>query len=126
MSAQPNNTLADPGTKAILLATVADVLHACMTFGTEAGQRGRSACFEVKLKPAQAPKPGTASASPGGNTSPPVLAVRTKRRQPCKCGECRNCKDNARWERIFNQKFADPTYYNSQQVRHNSSLAGLR
>ncbi len=34
------------------------------------------------------------------------------RRKPrCQCGECRECRENARWERIFTEKFADPNYY---------------
>lgn len=30
----------------------------------------------------------------------------------------------SRRERIFNEKFADPTYHGALQVRHNSTLAG--
>jgi hypothetical protein len=29
----------------------------------------------------------------------------------CRCGVCAGCKENERWERIFAEKFADPTYY---------------
>lgn len=43
----------------------------------------------------------------------------------CSCGVCRRCVDNARWERIFNERFADPTYYGRTTIRHHSSLAGL-
>lgn len=43
----------------------------------------------------------------------------------CSCGACRQCRDNARWERIFNEKFADRAYYGRVQIRHNSSLAGI-
>lgn len=49
-----------------------------------------------------------------------------RRREPCRCGECKQCLDNARWTRIFNEKFADPTYYNGIVVRHNSTLAEAR
>jgi hypothetical protein len=42
----------------------------------------------------------------------------------CKCGRCRRCLDNARWDRIFSEKFADPGYY-PLKVSHNSSLAGV-
>ena len=41
------------------------------------------------------------------------------------CGHCAQCLDNARWDRIFNEKFADPTYYGSLTVRHSSALAGV-
>jgi hypothetical protein len=51
---------------------------------------------------------------------------RIRRRQYCQCGQCKWCLDNARWDRIFNEKFADPTYYGSVVVRHSSSLAELR
>jgi hypothetical protein len=33
------------------------------------------------------------------------------RRRHCQCGRCRACVENARWERIFAEKFADPNYY---------------
>jgi hypothetical protein len=29
-------------------------------------------------------------------------------RRPCRCGVCSQCQQNARWERIFQEKFADP------------------
>lgn len=48
------------------------------------------------------------------------------RSRRCQCGTCMRCLDNARWERIFTEKFADPTYYKSITVRHNSTLAGSR
>lgn len=48
---------------------------------------------------------------------------RTARRRRCHCGTCFTCLENARWERIFNEKFADPNYYKPQPVRHVSSLS---
>jgi hypothetical protein len=47
-----------------------------------------------------------------------------ERRQYCGCGECKWCRDNARWDRIFAEKFADPSYYGTLRVRYSSSLAG--
>ena len=47
--------------------------------------------------------------------------IRTQR--VCSCGACARCRDNARWERIFNEKFADPSYYGGIKMRQNSSLA---
>jgi hypothetical protein len=44
------------------------------------------------------------------------------RRSRCACGECAQCKDNQRWESIYNAKFADPNYYSNRPVRHSSSL----
>jgi hypothetical protein len=51
---------------------------------------------------------------------------RIQQRQHCQCGLCMWCLDNARWNRIFDEKFADPTYYEGVVVRHNSTLADVR
>jgi hypothetical protein len=40
----------------------------------------------------------------------------------CRCGECRECAENARWDRIFNEKFADPEYYSREYIRYESPL----
>jgi hypothetical protein len=48
------------------------------------------------------------------------------RQKRCLCGICTTCVDNARWEAIFNAKFADPDYYKSRPVRGASSLDWLR
>jgi len=52
----------------------------------------------------------------------PRLTTRSSRRH-CQCGACAKCQENARWDRIFNEKFADPHYYKRQPVRHTSSLS---
>ena len=44
-------------------------------------------------------------------------------RRRCSCGHCRTCHDNARWERIFESKFADPDYYRLRLCRMSSPLA---
>jgi hypothetical protein len=44
----------------------------------------------------------------------------------CHCGKCKSCLDNAQWDRIFNQKFADPNYYASRTISHGSSLGWLK
>lgn len=48
-------------------------------------------------------------------------AHKAKKRM-CRCGVCATCQDNARWERIFQSKFADPDYYVRRVIRHNSPL----
>lgn len=48
------------------------------------------------------------------------------RRRRCACGICSRCIENARWDRIFNEKFADPDYYQPQPIRVGSSLGWLR
>jgi hypothetical protein len=49
-----------------------------------------------------------------------------ERRKRCECGSCTVCLDNARWEAIFNAKFADPDYYKSRPIRGGSSLDWMR
>jgi hypothetical protein len=57
--------------------------------------------------------------------NPPQETGRRLKARRCKCGgTCRTCVDNARWERVFQQKFADPTYYSHPSTRVGSSLAG--
>jgi len=51
-------------------------------------------------------------------------ARRTRPRR-CACGKCRTCLDNARWETVFQQKFADPNYYSLHPPRQCSSLNGF-
>ena len=48
-----------------------------------------------------------------------------KSRSRCHCRSCRWCEDDARWDRIFNEKFADPTYYSERSIRMASPLASL-
>ena len=70
-----------------------------------------------------------ASAQPSARRNPDGVEdgrYRIQRRQLCKCGECRWCLDNLRWDRIFNERFADPTYYGSLTIRHNSALSEAR
>jgi hypothetical protein len=65
---------------------------------------------------------------PREGQSPATEELKPKRpygQGSCTCGACRRCEDNARWNRIFDEKFADPSYYGRVTVRHNSSLAGL-
>ena len=45
------------------------------------------------------------------------------RRQGCACGACQTCRENARWERIFNEKFADPSYYQKRGPQFSSPLS---
>jgi hypothetical protein len=52
----------------------------------------------------------------------PVYQPPAHQSRRCKCGTCRTCDDNARWERIFEEKFADPTYYSDLAVRRGSPL----
>lgn len=63
--------------------------------------------------------------APGKSTTASGISI-GQQRQYCQCGGCKWCLDNARWERVFEEKFADPTYYGSIRIRHNSTLADAR
>jgi hypothetical protein len=54
-----------------------------------------------------------------------ALARRVKAKR-CHCGLCDRCLDNARWKKIFQEKFADPNYYSPLPVPHGSSLRGAQ
>jgi len=43
-------------------------------------------------------------------------------RSSLKCGRC---LENARWERIYQEKFVDPDYYVQTSSRRSSPLSGL-
>jgi hypothetical protein len=48
--------------------------------------------------------------------------ARKSSRRRCHCGACPQCADNAKWERIFQEKFADPLYYSDLTLRRRSPL----
>ncbi len=48
-----------------------------------------------------------------------------RRNRRCQCGQCRRCLEVARWERIFAEKFEDPTYYTRLTVRTASPLISV-
>jgi hypothetical protein len=56
------------------------------------------------------------------------LALESSRPTPrarCRCGSCRKCEEDARWERIFIEKFADPMYYAERVPSLGSPLASI-
>lgn len=50
---------------------------------------------------------------------------RTNQQPSCRCQRCATCIDNARWDRIFREKFADPNYYLRPQDRKSSPMVDL-
>ncbi|HEX3745898.1 MAG TPA: hypothetical protein VHW09_18280 [Bryobacteraceae bacterium] len=56
------------------------------------------------------------------NSEPARYESARHKSRRCGCGECATCKDNARWERIFAEKFADHNYYGSLAIRRESPL----
>jgi hypothetical protein len=55
----------------------------------------------------------------------PLEFTRVGKRRKCTCGRCESCLDNARWDRVFHEKFEDPDYYKPRSVRQGSSLNWL-
>jgi len=51
--------------------------------------------------------------------------TRINRRGTCQCGSCRTCLDNAKWERVFSERFEDPDYYKPRPTWGGSSLASF-
>jgi hypothetical protein len=43
----------------------------------------------------------------------------------CHCGVCVRCVEEARWEKVFREKFADPTYYGDRPPRFSSPLSEM-
>jgi hypothetical protein len=54
--------------------------------------------------------------------TPKKLRQPAQAKRRCNCGACYTCVENARWERIFQEKFADPNYYARSPLRQDSSL----
>jgi len=64
------------------------------------------------------------TAQPGMRSAAPKIPNRVLPKR-CRCGRCTACLDNARWERIFQEKFADPSYYTLRPLTQKSTLYGL-
>jgi hypothetical protein len=58
-------------------------------------------------------------------TSDSARAAHNARRMRCQCGHCQQCLENARWERIFAEKFVDPNYYTRLVTRTASPLTSF-
>jgi hypothetical protein len=88
-----------------------------------AGQPPPQAAMVPEAVPSGPPKSqGSGRRMPRGPERSPSHG---QQRQHCKCGRCRWCLENARWDRIFNEKFADPAYYADPVCKHSSPLAGV-
>ena len=106
------------------LATFGEVLYAFSalrsTSGRRRGARAASELLPWETMPGTAPdcdvapEPRKAAAPAPLRVDPVPQAHATKSRRAsgrCQCGQCRNCQENARWERIFQEKFANSDYY---------------
>jgi hypothetical protein len=72
---------------------------------------------------AGSPRNGVRSPEAGKAFAKAVSLPKRLRRQSCACGECQICLENARWERIFNEKFADHSYYQNRGPQFSSPLS---
>ncbi|MGO4882383.1 MAG: hypothetical protein ACLP59_16365 [Bryobacteraceae bacterium] len=121
------------------LATFGEVLYAFSSLRSTSGRR-RGARTSGELLPWEN-MPGTAPecqslpeprkmAIPAPLREEPMAQARlVKPRRAsgrCNCGQCRNCQENARWERIFQEKFANSDYYHHEiRVRYASPLSSV-
>jgi hypothetical protein len=55
----------------------------------------------------------------------PIHLPKRLKMSRCRCGVCRTCTEEARWEKVFREKFADPTYYGDRPPRFSSPLAEM-
>jgi hypothetical protein len=84
-------------------------------------QLGNPQTIQELLASIGQPVRGSRRRAPVAVTIKPVRAHKISR---CPRGcTCRTCSDNARWERIFQEKFADPGYYSNPTTRNGSSLS---
>jgi hypothetical protein len=131
LSFNENNFLASPDLVASLLASMGD---------SRANRRSRAVreipnwldhqllASSQPVAKDMHPSPASPSQRPDAPVAPVAQPVRASRDRPkafvpeirtkapfgaprgCRCGQCLRCLDNARWDRISNEKFADPTY----------------
>ena len=47
------------------------------------------------------------------------------RRTCCAEGDCKNCLEDKRWDRLFKEKFEDPYYYRQAATRSVSPVTGF-
>jgi hypothetical protein len=84
-------------------------------------QLGTPQTIQALLASIGQPARGSRHRAPAVANPKPVRVIKTP---GCVRGcTCRRCSENARWERIFQEKFADPSYYSYPTTRNGSSLS---
>lgn len=120
------------------LATFGEVLYAFSALRSTSGRR-RAARVASELLPWETmagasidcevmPEPRRPDVVPARTDALPQARLTKSRRSSgrCQCGQCRNCQENARWERIFQEKFANSDYYHHDiRVRYASPLSSV-
>ncbi len=126
-------------TTGLELATFGEVLYAFSALRSTSGRRrGARAANEmlpwesmagagVECEVPPPPKKIVAPAPRHADPVPQAAPARTRRSSGrCTCGQCRNCQENARWERIFQEKFANSDYYHHDiRIRYASPLSSV-
>ena len=79
--------------------------------------------FTTSITVSQLPQELPQAQKPQG--AAPVKLPRRLLAHRCSCGLCRSCREDQRWNQIFQEKFADPDYYSVRPVRQGSSLGWL-
>jgi len=122
------------------LATFGEVLYAFSSLRSTSGRR-RGSRGDNELLPwgnimpdagadcELPPPPKRVVAPPPERVDPPAPKRLVKPRRTagrCACGQCRTCVENARWERIFQEKFANSDYYNHEiRIHYASPLSSI-
>jgi hypothetical protein len=128
------------GQNALELATFGEVLYAFSSLRSTSGRRrgsrgdtemlpwsniGPDAAADYEVPPI----PRRALAPVPERVDPPAPRRLVKPRRAsgrCTCGQCRTCMENARWERIFQEKFANSDYYNHEiRIHYASPLSSI-
>jgi hypothetical protein len=80
--------------------------------------------IEQLLAGSHAP-PNVARSQSAATPAHPIHLPKRLKMSRCRCGVCRMCTEEARWEKVFREKFADPTYYGDRPPRFSSPLAEM-
>ncbi|HTT61005.1 MAG TPA: hypothetical protein VMG35_04160 [Bryobacteraceae bacterium] len=121
------------------LATFGEVLYAFSALRSTSGRRrGMRAAHELlpwesmpgavpECDPRPEPPRAVVTAPPRVDHAPQAHLPKARRTSGrCQCGECRTCQENARWERIFQEKFANSDYYHRDiRIRYASPLSSM-
>jgi len=121
------------------LATFGEVLYAFSALRSTSGRRrGVRATSELlpwetmagivpECDVATEPRRAAVAAPPRMELVPQAHPAKARRASGrCHCGQCRNCQENARWERIFQEKFANSDYYHHEiRVHYASPLSSI-
>jgi hypothetical protein len=121
------------------LATFGEVLYAFSALRSTSGRRRSTraanellpwetipgAALECDVSPP--PRKAAVAAPPRVDPAPQARLAKSRRASGrCRCGQCRNCQENARWERIFQEKFANSDYYHHDiRIRYASPLSSV-